>query len=155
MPVIRLSTTIHAPIERCFNLSRSIELHISSTSQTNEKAIAGVTSGLIGLNETVTWRAKHFGIYQTLTTKITAYHFPFSFTDEMTKGAFKSMTHQHLFGHNNGVTIMKDVFEFEAPLGWLGKLVSRFILLPYLRRLLDKRNEEIRRAAEAHADVYL
>ena len=153
MPVIHLSTTIHAPIERCFDLSRCIELHMESTAKTNEKAVAGVTSGLIGLDETVTWRAKHFGVYQQLTTKITAYHFPFSFTDEMTKGAFRSMKHQHLFEHNNGITVMKDVFEFEAPFGLLGKLVSVFILRPYLQGFLEKRNACIRQIAESGAGV--
>ncbi len=155
MPVICLSTSINAPVEACFNLARSIELHTSGTAQTNEKAIAGVTSGLIGMNETVTWRAKHFGIYQDLTTKITAYHFPVSFTDEMTKGAFKYMKHKHLFEHENGITVMKDVFEFEAPLGALGKVVSWFILLPYLKRFLQKRNELIKQVAESGGNGYL
>lgn len=155
MATIVLSTGIHAPIETCFNLARSIDLHTSSTAQTNEKAIAGVTSGLIGMNESVTWRAKHCGVCQTLTTKITAYQFPVSFTDEMTKGAFRSMKHQHLFEHENGITLMKDVFEFEAPLGLLGKLVSIVVLRPYLKRFLEKRNEYIKQAAESGLNVYL
>lgn len=65
MPRIVLKTIIRAPIDRCFDLSRSIDLHKVSTEQTNEEAIDGVTSGLISLDESVTWRAKHFGIDQT------------------------------------------------------------------------------------------
>jgi hypothetical protein len=76
MPKIELLTEINAPIEKCFDLARSIELHIESTKQTGERAIAGKTSGLIGLNETVTWRAKHFGTWQNLTSKITEYNYP-------------------------------------------------------------------------------
>ncbi len=76
MPTITLTTPItSAPIERCFLLSLSVDLHTISTKKTNERAIAGVTSGLMKLNDTVTWRAKHFGIYQNLTSKITVYEY--------------------------------------------------------------------------------
>src|ERR1700749_3160201 len=104
MPKIELTTTIHAPVEKVFDLSRSIDLHMESTKQTGEKAIAGRTSGLIGLDETVTWRAKHFGIWQTLTAKITQFDYPNSFTDEMVAGAFKSLRHEHLFFAVNNQT---------------------------------------------------
>lgn len=60
MPVIYLEPFIDAPIEKCFDLARSIDLHMESTKHTGETAIAGKTSGIIELNETVTWRAKHF-----------------------------------------------------------------------------------------------
>ena len=63
MTKIKLQTKIKAPIETVFNLSRNIDIHLLSTSQTNEKAVAGKTSGLIELNETVTWKGKHFGFY--------------------------------------------------------------------------------------------
>jgi hypothetical protein len=66
VPVIELNTTIAAPIERVFDLSRSIDLHANSASGTSEQAIAGVTSGLIEIGQEVTWRARHFGIWQTL-----------------------------------------------------------------------------------------
>lgn len=55
MPVITLDTYIQASREVVFDLSRDIDLHQISTRHTNEKAIAGKTSGLIGLGETVTW----------------------------------------------------------------------------------------------------
>jgi hypothetical protein len=55
MPLIRLETVIRAPIERCFDLSRTIDLHMRSTEETQEIAVAGVTTGLIGLGEEVTW----------------------------------------------------------------------------------------------------
>ena len=77
MPVIELKTFIKCSIKICFDLSRSIDLHQLSTTQTNEKAIAGKTSGLINLDEFVTWQATHFRIKQKLTSKITAYNRPF------------------------------------------------------------------------------
>ncbi len=148
MPVINLITHINAPIAKCFDLSRSIDLHMESTRQTGETAIAGRTSGLIALGETVTWRAKHFGVWQTLISKITQFDYPVSFTDEMISGAFKSFKHQHLFFDIDGKTLMKDVFQFESPLGILGAIANRLILIKYMRRLLEQRNAVIKKVAE-------
>jgi ligand-binding SRPBCC domain-containing protein len=150
MPTIVLITEINAPVETVFNLSRSIDLHMESTKQTGERAIAGRTSGLIGLDESVTWRAKHFGIWQNLTSKITVFNSPHFFVDEMVSGAFKSFRHEHHFtAVDNRHTVMRDVFVFESPLGLLGKLVNWLVLKRYMTRLLAKRNEVIKAAAEA------
>ncbi len=146
---IALETIIDAPIERCFDMARSIDLHVNSMAQTGEQAIAGRTNGLIEPGETVTWRAKHLGVWQTLTSKITAFDYPNSFTDEMTEGAFKSMKHQHLFYAQNGMTMMKDIFVFETPLGVLGRLASCLFLTRYMKNLLVTRNLVIKQAAEA------
>jgi ligand-binding SRPBCC domain-containing protein len=153
MLIITLLTSIHAPIERCFDLSRSIDLHTLSTAQTGEKAVAGRTSGLISHGETVTWKARHFGIWQTLTSQITAYQYPHYFCDEMLQGAFRSIRHEHWFQSVNADTIlslteMKDVFGFESPLGWLGKLANRAFLTNYMERLLTERNRVIKAFAE-------
>lgn len=148
MPRIILHTQINAPIATVFDLSRSIDLHKVSTAHTNEEAIAGKTSGLIGLGESVTWRAKHLGFYQELTTKITAFDFPNAFTDEMEKGAFKCFRHDHLFRAENGKTIMTDVFDYTSPFGLLGKLADFLFLKKYMTRLLAKRNETIKQFAE-------
>ncbi|HVV55326.1 MAG TPA: SRPBCC family protein [Mucilaginibacter sp.] len=145
---IELLTEIHAPIERVFDLARSIDLHLESTKQTGEKAIAGKTSGLIGLGETVTWQAKHFGIRQNLTSKITEFDRPNYFTDEMVKGAFKSIRHEHHFSENNGITLMKDDFVFESPLGILGRFFNWLVLTRYMTKLLEIRNKVIKEAAE-------
>ena len=116
MPVIKLTTVINAPIAIAFNLSRSIDLHKISTAHTNEEAIAGVTSGLISMGESVTWRARHLGITQKLTSKISAYNFPYYFIDEMVAGPFKSFKHEHIFKEENGIVIMTDVFCYKARL---------------------------------------
>jgi len=148
MPIIKLSLFINAPRERCFDLSRSLELHQVSTFGTHEKAIAGVTSGLIELGEEVTWRARHFGIYQNLTSRITAMKFPDTFSDCQVKGAFKNFDHTHIFLEQNGGTLMTDVFNFEAPLGFLGKLACILFLTTYMRHFLIRRNNYIKRVAE-------
>lgn len=128
MPVIKLITHINAPVERVFDLARSIDFHQETTKGTNETAIAGVTKGLINKGEQVTWRAKHFGIYQELSSVIPEMDAPFYFEDRMLKGAFKSIRHQHFFEKKNGGTVMKDEFEFEAPFGIIGKAFCSLVL---------------------------
>ena len=148
MPVIELTTIINAPIERCFDLARSIDFHKVSIEGTNEEAIAGVTSGLIGKGQRVTWRARHFGITQTLTSEITQFQYPYRFRDEMTKGAFKMIRHDHSFEESDGRTVMRDTFQFESP-GWvLGSVLNKLVLTRYLRKLLTKRNQMIKEFAE-------
>lgn len=148
MPVIELETFIRADINTCFDLSRSIDLHTLSTAKTKEKAIAGKTSGLIELNETVTWQATHFGVRQKFTSKITAFHRPFHFRDEQQKGPFRFFAHDHYFSETDTGTLMKDVLHFQSPAGLLGKLADRLVLIRYLRKFLTARNEMIRHFAE-------
>lgn len=148
MPIIKIITNIGASKEICFDLSRSIDLHQVSMKQTNEKAIAGRTEGLIEMGEEVTWQAIHFGIKQKLTSKITRFDFPNSFRDEMVKGAFKSFTHDHLFIEKNGETEMQDIFDFESPFGSLGKIFNHLILEKYMTQLLTNRNHVIKEIAE-------
>ncbi|MEQ8470371.1 MAG: SRPBCC family protein [Marinoscillum sp.] len=150
MPVIILKTEINAPIDRCFDLSRSIDLHKISTEHTNEEAIAGVTSGLISLNESVTWRAKHFGIYQKLTTKITGFNSPRFFVDEMVRGAFNRFRHEHHFEVVENGTLMTDIFDYQSPFGILGQLFGVIVLERYMTKLLIKRNETIKDFAESN-----
>ncbi|WP_339812632.1 SRPBCC family protein [uncultured Imperialibacter sp.] len=149
MPIIQIKMVIEAPIDRCFDLSRSIDLHKISTSHTGEEAIGGVTSGLIGLSETVTWRARHFGIRQTLTTRITELDYPNFFVDKMVKGAFKRFRHEHHFKDLGGKTEMRDYFDYESPLGILGRMFDFVVLRKYMQDLLEQRNLVIKEYAES------
>jgi len=149
MATIELETRIRAPIGRVFDLARSIDLHTASTSGTGERAVAGVTTGLIGAGEEVTWRARHFGIWQHLTSRITAFEPPVRFRDSMVRGAFRSMDHDHCFAFLEGVTVMTDRLDFTAPLGLLGRLAERTFLEGYLRRFLVGRNRILRLTAES------
>ncbi|MDB5156959.1 MAG: hypothetical protein JWR50_1666 [Mucilaginibacter sp.] len=149
MPSIELLTEINAPAKRCFDLARSIDLHLISTKHTGERAIAGTTTGLIGLDETVTWRAKHFFIWQTLTSKIVEFKSPHFFADEMVKGAFKNFRHEHYFFYMDDKTVMKDVFMFESPFWILGNLFNLITLKAYMTSLLKQRNLVIKQVAES------
>ena len=152
LPVITLETWIKAPIERCFDLSRNIDLHMHSTAHTREVAIAGVTSGLIGPDEQVTWEATHFGVRQRLTSRITAYNRPSHFRDSLVDGAFRRFDHDHFFEEVSGATLMRDVFDYDSPLGPVGKLADCIFLKRYMARLLIRRNKLIKEAAE-HSSV--
>ena len=149
MPEIRLETFIAAPVERCFDLSRSIDLHKVSLEHTGEKAIDGKTSGLIEKGEFVTWEARHFGVKQKLSVKITELKPPGYFCDEMTKGAFKIMRHEHFFECRDGGTLMIDKFYYEVPFWIFGAGFDYFVLKNYMRRLLESRNKTIKQFAES------
>jgi ligand-binding SRPBCC domain-containing protein len=151
MPKIELKTIINAEKSIVFDLSRSIDLHKISTEQTNEEAVAGKTNGLIGLNEWVTWRARHLGFYQELTSKITEFEHPNYFADEMVKGIFKSFKHQHHFEQtDNNSTLMTDTFVYTSPCGLLGNLADILFLKNYMRKLLLKRNSIVKEFAETN-----
>ena len=150
MVEIHLVTMIEAPIERCFDLSRSIEVHLQGTEQTGEQAVGGVTSGLIGLGEFVRWRATHLGIRQHLASKIMAYERPFYFQDSMIEGAFRMMEHDHhFFEIAANRTEMKDRFMFAAPLPLLGRIAEMLVLKRYMTNLLRHRNEILKHIAES------
>ena len=55
MPLIEINTLIKADINTCFDLARNIDFHKTSMESSNERAIAGKTSGLIELGEWVAW----------------------------------------------------------------------------------------------------
>lgn len=150
MPIIELLTHIAAPSDRCFDLARSIDLHQQSLSGSGERAIGGVTSGLIGLGERVTWEATHFGVRQHLTSRITAFDRPHHFRDSMVAGAFRRFDHDHWFDEVDARhTAMRDVFDYDAPLGALGRLANVLFLTSYMRRLLAERNAVVKRVAES------
>ena len=149
MPVICLTTKIRAPIDSCFDLARSVEIHLRSTAKTREKVVGGVTHGLIGLNDEVTWEAIHFCIRQRLTSRITVWNPPNHFRDSMVHGAFQSFDHDHFFEHHQGITTMNDRFDYKSPLGLLGRLADVLFLERYMERLLRERADVIRLAAES------
>ena len=149
MTRIHLETRIDSPIERVFDLARDIDLHARSMAATREVAIAGRTSGAIGLGETVTWRARHFGLWWTLTSRITVVDPPTRFADEQASGPFARFEHTHTFEPTAGGTRMTDDWEHTAPFGPLGWLADRLFLVRHMRRLLETRNAALKAEAEA------
>ncbi len=151
MASIELTTRIEATPERCFDLSRDLDLHVRSMGPTRERAVGGRTSGLIGWGEEVTWEARHFGVRHRHTSRITLYDRPRHFRDAMVRGRFARFQHDHFFEADGSGTIVRDVVDFASPLGPLGRLVDACVLKGYLARLLTRRNEWLRDVAEGRA----
>ena len=149
MPTLISEKNISADKHLVFDLARSVEMHEISTQHTCAKAVDGLTSGLAEIGDTVTWRAKHFGIYQKLTTELTQLEKPHYFVEVMVRGIFKKFQHEYSFEEQGGKTLMTDVFSFESPLGILGKIADILVLESYMKTLLDTRNEAIKAFAES------
>ena len=139
----RVVTDLAAPPERAFALSLDIGAHERSMAATDERAVAGTTAGTIGLGESVTWRARHFGIMWRMTSRITALEAPHRFVDEQVRGPFARFRHEHRFEPSAGGTRMVDEIEFRAPLGVLGVVAERLALARYLPRLIRERNASL------------
>lgn len=149
MPILEQEFYVAAAPEVVFDLSRSIDLHVASTSQTNERPVDGRTSGLLEFGEEVTWEARHLGITQRLSVRITRYDRPHSFRDSMLSGAFRRFDHDHLFAQEGEGTRVLDRFDYTSPLGPLGRLADVLFLKRYMARFLEARNAVIQRVAES------
>ena len=148
MTTLIIETEIAAAPETCFDLVRDISLHLQTAGKTDEKAVAGTIHGKIALGEIVTFEGRHFGFTQRLTVKVTEFERPFSFTDEMIEGNFKSFKHVHDFIPRNGKTLMRDTLTWTSPLGIAGKIVDVLVLKNHLRKFVTRRNTELKKAAE-------
>jgi ligand-binding SRPBCC domain-containing protein len=149
MPTIELTVDIDAPIDTCFDLARSVDAHIYTTASTGERAVAGVTTGLMHLGDEVTWEARHLGVRQRLTSRITAYERPVYFRDSQVGGAFARYDHDHYFEPLSARrTRMRDVFDYTAPFGPLGVVADGLFLTRYMRRFLSTRNRALAALAE-------
>ncbi len=152
MRSIRLETVIAAPIGDCFDLSLSVDAHRASMSQSGERAIGGITSGVMKLGDTVTWRARHFGIAFQMTSAITGYEYPNRFVDEQQHGLFRRWWHEHTFiAMADGATKMVDIVEFRSPCGLLGSAADHLVLDHYIARLLGQRNIWLKNTLEARS----
>lgn len=149
MPEFILETHINAPAEICFDLIRDVRIHTETTAQTNEKAVAGVTAGKIGLGQTVTFEGTHFGMRQKLTVKVVEFERPRLFVDEMVEGKFAAFKHIHEFEPKNGGTLMRDTLIWTSPFGILGKMVDKLLLEKHLRSLVSGRNARLKAIAES------
>jgi ligand-binding SRPBCC domain-containing protein len=148
MPVIHIETFIAAPMGQCFDLMRNVDIHCKSASRTRERAVAGMTSGLLNEGDEVTWEAVHCGVKQQLTVRITRCDRPRLLVDEMVRGAFKAFTHTHEFLSVDGGTLMIDDFRYSSPFGVLGKIADRVFLVRYMRVFLEERARFLKSTAE-------
>jgi ligand-binding SRPBCC domain-containing protein len=144
MTTIRLTTKINASIKNVFDSSRDIDFHKKSASQTQEKVIGGITSGLINKGETVTWQGKHLGLWLTHQSLITELKSPSYFVDEMITGNFKNFKHEHYFKELGNTTVMTDVLTYKVPFGFIGEIFDYLFIKRHLTRFLKVRNHSIK-----------
>jgi len=122
---------------------------VHSVSDTKEKAVGGITSGLIGLGQQVQWRARHFGLWFNMTVAITEMNRPSHFQDVMVKGPFRHFRHNHTFTQQDQGTLMVDLLEFASPVPLFGSVVDALVLQHYLKHFLQTRNQFLKAAAES------
>lgn len=152
MPTFETTTLIAAPVTECFTLSLSVDAHTSSMARSGERAVAGVTRGVLRHGDTVTWRARHFGVPFRMTSRITACEPPSRFVDEQVSGPFARWWHEHVFDDlGDGRTRMTDRVEYRSPAGPIGRLADRLVLEGYMRRLIDERNAWLKATLESTA----
>ncbi|WP_075617883.1 SRPBCC family protein [Paenisporosarcina indica] len=148
MPFIEHRQFVKAPIEVCFDLARNVDIHTQTTSHTKERAVSGVTQGLLEAGDTVTFEARHFGMRQRLTAEVTLMDRPNQFVDVMVKGAFHSFVHTHLFFEESGRTMMIDRFHYRSPFGPIGVVADKLFLEKYMRDFIVSRAKALKRIAE-------
>ncbi len=148
MQTIRLTTLIDAPVERCFQLSLSVDLHILSATRTRERAVAGKTSGILGLHDSVTWQGRHFGLNLHHTTLIDAWRPFIYFRDIMSEGHFAFFEHDHHFAPSGEGTRMRDEIRFAAPAGPLHSFFEAR-LRSHLKTVFATRNQTVQQVAES------
>lgn len=141
VPRIVLLTEVPASPQACFELSLSVDAHQASMAASGEQVVGGVRSGSMRLGESVTWRARHFGVPFTMTSVITEYDAPHRFVDEQTSGPFRRWRHEHRFEPTEDGTLMTDVAEFASPAWWIGRAVEAAFLTRYMTNLLRQRND--------------
>ncbi|ALC90742.1 cell division protein [Bacillus sp. FJAT-18017] len=152
MPVIQHIEWINAPIEVCFDLARNVDIHIQTTSATKERAVGGITKGLLEFGDSVTWEAVHFGIKQRLTAKVTMMEKPQIFVDVMVKGAFASFEYTHQFVEEEGGTLMMDTFKYKSPFGVIGILADKLFLERYMKAFIENRAKVLKGIAESSVE---
>ncbi len=150
MIILRLETTIRAPVERCFDLARSVDLHAASASIIHGEAVGGCKTGLAEPGDCTTWSARFFGLRFSLATKITAYSRPHHFSDELQKGLFTRFGHHYAFRSDDALqTVMTDEFFFQSPFGFVGALFDQVVLRRKMGMVADFRIRYIKRVAES------
>jgi ligand-binding SRPBCC domain-containing protein len=138
----RCSHRVRGSATALFDLARDVEVHLETMAVSGERAVGGVTSGLLELGDQVTWAARHFGVPWRMTVGIVEYDRPARFVDEQVRGPFRRFRHVHIFEPDGDhVTIVDDV-GFAAPFGILGRAVEP-LLVRYLRRLVCDRTEQL------------
>jgi hypothetical protein len=131
------------------DLARDIAVHCRTAERTQERAVAGVTAGLIGLGEEVTFEGVHFGIRQRLTARITQFDRPRCFTDEMLKGGLPVAAARPRV-RDKGFRYGDERYAYLDFAAGPARQTGRQVFLEaHMRRFLEERNAKLKQIAEA------
>jgi ligand-binding SRPBCC domain-containing protein len=144
MYTISETTHVNAPIDRCFLLATSVEL----VSRTIRMHAIERKAGLVQPDDQLIWHGWKFGLPQMHETLITAYERPHYFQDTMGRGRFRRYQHEHTLTEIDGHTLLHDKIRFSLPLGWVGDAVAKYVMVPYIARLLHFHLQLLKRVAE-------
>lgn len=149
VPIIELITSIDAPVERVFDLCRSVDAHVATAGATGERPVGTVTTGLLGPGDRVTWSARHLGWRWQVTSQIASFDRPRHFRDSMVSGVFLRFDHDHEFDQRGTTTVVRDVFDFTSPWGLLGRVADALVVTRHMRRFLECRMRGLKQIAES------
>lgn len=145
---IEFNTHIKAPIERCFDLARSVDFHKISVSEIKEESLAGIRTGLIGPNQHVLLQNWIGGLRFSTEMKLTQFARPHHFSYLMVNNIFRKVIHDYHFYDLKEETVMVDHLYFEPRFGMLGEIINFLFLRKFLIRILTQRNDMLREYAE-------
>jgi ligand-binding SRPBCC domain-containing protein len=145
MYTVSETTHVNAPLDRCFLLGTSIKL-VSRTLKMH--ALERDENELIQPNDRLIWHGWKFGLPQMHETRVTAYDRPHYFQDSMGRGRFKRYQHEHTFTEIDGHTLLHDKIRFSLPLGWVGDMVAKTLIVPYIAGMLHRHLQLLKRVAE-------
>ena len=171
--VVRDTAVVHAPLDRLWALSTRVELVKETLGM---HLVGGTTSGSVSDGSRVVWKGWKFGLPTEHHTLITGYSAPQDvdffdspesvalhaetsgqrvawFQDSQERGRFAFFQHDHWLRERTGSdghpeTVLEDEVHFRLPFGPLGRIVSRLILVPYVRRLVKRRFRSLATLAE-------
>lgn len=149
MPTVRLTTRIDAPVERCFDLYRSVSLHVDSYKHAHERAVGAITSGLVGPGDVAAFRMRAFGFPYRMSVVVAEYDPPHHFRDSQTEGFFLRADHDHHFAVDGGATLVTDVFDYTPRFASFGRLLDRLMVARYVRWTISQKNSNVKRVAES------
>ena len=170
---VRDTAVVRAPLDRLWALSTRVEL-VKETLGMN--LAGGTTTGFVADGSRVVWKGWKFGLPTEHHTLITGYSAPDAatstmassalelhaeapgqrvawFQDSQERGRFAFFQHDHWLRERAGSkgepeTILEDEVRFRLPFGPLGRIASRLILKPYVRRLVKRRFASLAALAE-------
>ncbi len=146
---IRHEVHIHAPAERCFDLARSVDLHVDSAAEIAARAVGGRMHGLSGAGDATIWSARFCGVRFEMTTRLEDFSRPTRFGDRLTRGLPRRFEHVYRFEPTpEGGCAVSDELTFEAPFPLLGRWLERLYFARRMRQLVRQRLEHIKGIAE-------